>query len=162
VRGLADIGVSASDSEELRLRKTVLVLSSTLIACLALVWVATFAVLGLWVSAAIPFAYQVASALGIYTFARTRHYLLFRRSQLWTCLVLPFVVGISGHASTASRSSRYAIGSSSAREIAHPALTGEAPGAAKMRASVTKGGPPVVTLIGPPALGELGFDVVDP
>jgi class 3 adenylate cyclase len=92
LRGLAEIGVSPSDEEELRLRKAVLVLSSVLIACLASVWVATFAVLGLWVSAAIPFAYQLASVLGLAAFARTRHYLLFRRSQLWLCLALPFVL----------------------------------------------------------------------
>ena len=81
-----------SDSEELRVRKAVLVLSSTLMASLAFVWVATYAALGLWVSAAIPFVYQVASATSIYTFARTRRYLLFRRSQLWMSLLLPFAL----------------------------------------------------------------------
>src|SRR5437764_11020846 len=89
---LAEIGVVSSDSEELRLRKTVLTLSSTMMATLACVWVATYAVLGLWVSAAIPFGYQLASALSIYTFARTRRYLLFRRSQLWMSLALPFAL----------------------------------------------------------------------
>ncbi|HET8979554.1 MAG TPA: adenylate/guanylate cyclase domain-containing protein [Solirubrobacteraceae bacterium] len=92
LRALAEVGVLPSDSEELRLRKAVLVLSSTLIACLACVWVITFAALGLWVPAAIPFAYQLTSALGIYTFAHTRRYLVYRRSQLWMCLVLPFML----------------------------------------------------------------------
>jgi adenylate cyclase len=92
LRRLAEIGVLPSDSEELRVRKAVLVLSSTLMASLAFVWVATYAALGLWVSAAIPFAYQVASAVSIYTFARTRRYLLFRRSQLWMSLLLPFAL----------------------------------------------------------------------
>jgi class 3 adenylate cyclase len=81
-----------SDSEELRVRKAVLVLSSTLMASLACVWVTTYAVLGLWVSAAIPFAYQLASAASIYTFARTRRYLLFRTTQLWMSLALPFAL----------------------------------------------------------------------
>jgi len=89
---LAEIGVLPSDTEELRVRKAVLVLSSTLMASLSFVWVATYAVLGLWVSAAIPFAYQVASAVSIYTFARTRRYRLFRRSQLWMSLLLPFAL----------------------------------------------------------------------
>jgi hypothetical protein len=92
VKRLSEIGVLPSDSEELRVRKTVLVLSSTLMASLAFVWVAIYAALGLWVSAAIPFAYQVASAASIYTFARTRRYLLFRRSQLWMSLLLPFAL----------------------------------------------------------------------
>jgi class 3 adenylate cyclase len=89
---LAQVGALPSDSAELALRKAVLVLSSTLIAGLACVWVDTFAALGLWVAAAIVFAYQVTSALGIYAFARSRRYLLHRRSQLWTYLVLPFAL----------------------------------------------------------------------
>jgi adenylate cyclase len=89
---LAEIGALPSDSEELRLRKRVLVLSSTLIACLAFAWVGTFAARGLWVSAAIPLAYQLASILGLVAFARTRRYVGFRRSQLWLCLLLPFAL----------------------------------------------------------------------
>jgi adenylate cyclase len=92
LRGLAELGAVPSDSEELRLRKAVLTLSSTMMASLACVWVVTYAVLGLWVSAAIPFGYQLASALSIFVFARTRRYLLFRRSQLWMSLMLPFVL----------------------------------------------------------------------
>jgi adenylate cyclase len=92
VKRLSEIGVLPSDSDDLRVRKAVLVLSSTLMASLAFVWVATYAALGLWVSAAIPFAYQAASAASIYTFARTRRYLLFRRSQLWMSLLLPFAL----------------------------------------------------------------------
>lgn len=60
LRGLADLGALPSDSAEVRLRKSVLVLSSSLMASLAFVWVGTYAVLGLWLSAAIPFAYQLA------------------------------------------------------------------------------------------------------
>ncbi|TML84157.1 MAG: adenylate/guanylate cyclase domain-containing protein [Actinobacteria bacterium] len=81
-----------TDSDELRARKAVLVLSSSLMTSLAFVWVGTYAALGLWVSAAIPLAYQLASAASIYTFARTRRYLLFRRSQLWMSLLLPFAL----------------------------------------------------------------------
>jgi len=89
---LVEIGALPSDSDELRVRKAVLVLSSTLMASLSFVWVATYASLGLWVSAAIPLAYQLASAASIYTFARTRRYLLFRWSQLCMSLLLPFAL----------------------------------------------------------------------
>jgi class 3 adenylate cyclase len=72
-------------------------------ASLSVVWVGTYAVLGLWLSAAIPFAYQIASTASIYTFARTRRYLFFRRSQLWMSLLLPFALQWSlGGFSTAS------------------------------------------------------------
>jgi len=73
-------------------RKAVLVLSASLMAGLSFVWVGTYAALGLWLSAAIPLAYQVASATSIYAFARTRRYLLFRASQLWMSLLLPFAL----------------------------------------------------------------------
>jgi class 3 adenylate cyclase len=103
---LSEIGALRSDSDELRLRKAVLVLSSTLMASLALIWVVTYGVLGLWASAAIPLAYQLASATSIYTFARTRRYRLFRRSQLWMTLLLPFALqwslGGFGHGSAVS------------------------------------------------------------
>jgi adenylate cyclase len=89
---LVEIGALPSDSDELRLRKAVLVLSSTLMASLSLVWVITYAVLGRWLPAAIPFAYEVATAVSVSTFARTRRYILFRRSQLCMSLLLPFAL----------------------------------------------------------------------
>jgi adenylate cyclase len=92
LRRLTDLGTLPSDSEEVRLRKAVLTLSSSLMATLAFVWVGTYAVLGLWLSAAIPLVYQLASAASIYTFARTRRYRLFRTSQLWMSLLLPFAL----------------------------------------------------------------------
>ena len=92
VQRLARIGVLPSDSDELRVQKEVLTLSSVLMTSLAFIWVGTYAALGLWLPAVIPFVYQLASAASIYTFARTRRYLLFRRSQLWLSLLLPFVL----------------------------------------------------------------------
>ena len=92
LRRFAGVGVLPSDSEETRLRKSVLVLSSSLMATLAFMWVGTYAALGLWLSAAIPFAYQLASAASIYAFARERRYRLFRASQLGMSLLLPFAL----------------------------------------------------------------------
>ncbi len=89
---LVEIGSEPSDSEELRVRKAVLVLSASLMASLSFVWVITYASLGLWVSAAIPFVYQLASATSIYAFARTRRYAMFRESQLLMSLVFPFLL----------------------------------------------------------------------
>lgn len=92
LRGLASLGSTPEDSDELRLRRAVLILFATLSTTLATVWVATYAVLGFWLSAAIPFAYQVASAGSIYLLARTRRYIFFRQSQLWMSLLLPFAL----------------------------------------------------------------------
>ena len=88
----AETGALPSDSEEIRLRKSVLVLSSSMMALLALIWVGTYAALGVWLSALLPFIYQLASAASIATFARQRHYGLFRTSQLAMSLVLPFAL----------------------------------------------------------------------
>jgi len=89
---LMSVGALPSDTPELRARKAVLVLSATLMAGLSFAWVITYAALGLWLSAAIPFVYQLASTASIYTFARTRRYSLFRQSQLLMSLLLPFVL----------------------------------------------------------------------
>ena len=92
LRRLVEIGALPGDSEELRVRKSVLVLSATLMATVATVWVVTYAILGLWASASIPFVYQCASALSIANFARTKRYVFFRESQLLMSLLLPFAL----------------------------------------------------------------------
>jgi class 3 adenylate cyclase len=89
---LVEIGALPSGPDDVRARKAVLVLSSALMALLACVWVVTYAVLGLWLPAAIPFAYQVATVVSIAVFARTRRYVLFRASQLVLPLALPFAL----------------------------------------------------------------------
>lgn len=89
---LMALGALPSDSDEQRVRKAVLVLSSTLMATLAVVWVATYAALGLWGAAAIPFAYQLATAASVAAFARSRRYIVFRESQLLLSLLLPFAL----------------------------------------------------------------------
>src|SRR6188472_2311017 len=94
-RRLLAIGRDPSDTEETRLRKSVLVLSSVLMAGMASVWILTYAILGLWESAAIPLAYQLASAASIAVFARTRRFIVFRRSQLFMSLVFPFLLQYS-------------------------------------------------------------------
>jgi guanylate cyclase len=57
--------------------------------------VGTYWALGLHLSAAIPFAYQIASVISLVVFATTKRYLLFRRSQLSFGLVLPFLLQLS-------------------------------------------------------------------
>jgi adenylate cyclase len=89
---LARVGVRPSDSDDLRIRKEVLTLSACLYTSAAFAWVGTYAALGLWLPAAIPFGYQLASAASIYTFARTARFRLFRRSQLCMSLLLPFAL----------------------------------------------------------------------
>ena len=79
---LVGIGALASDSDDLRVRKAVLVMSASLMASLSVIWVVTYAALGLWTSAAIPLVYQVASVASIVMFAHTHRYILFRGASL--------------------------------------------------------------------------------
>jgi adenylate cyclase len=92
LRPVLELGASPDEPEALRVRKAALVLSTALTAGLSFVWVVTYGSLGLWGSAAIPLAYQAASAAGLYWFARTRRHLLLRQSQLAMSLVLPFAL----------------------------------------------------------------------
>ena len=88
----AAAGSLPTDSPDERLRKSALVLSSLLITALSFIWVATYAALGLWRSALIPLAYQAVSLLGLALFARTKRYDLYRASQVFLILVLPFLL----------------------------------------------------------------------
>jgi adenylate cyclase len=89
---LAQVGVVATDSQDDRVRKATLTLTSALITVLAVIWVVTYAAFGLWLSALIPFAYQLASVTSIAAFARSKRFGPFRASQLSLMLVLPFLL----------------------------------------------------------------------
>ena len=78
---LAFVGVSDTDDDAIRAQKAALTLAASLITALAVIWVGTYLVLGLPVSAAIPFAYQVASLASLIYFARSKSYHMLRFSQ---------------------------------------------------------------------------------
>jgi class 3 adenylate cyclase len=89
---LAFLGVDRADPDELRLQKVTLTLAAITVTVLAVIWVGTYLALGLPVSAAIPFAYQIVSIASLVVFARTRDYRFFRWSQLALMMGLPFLL----------------------------------------------------------------------
>ena len=89
---LARASTLPDDSADDRIRKVALVVTALLITALAVVWVVTYWVLGLRLSAAIPFAYQLVSLASVAIFLRTKRYRLFRFSQLSLMLLLPFLL----------------------------------------------------------------------
>ena len=95
IERLAFIGVTPTDSGEVRDRKVTLTLAAVTVTALAVIWVGTYLALGLPSSAAIPFAYQVASLVTLAVFARTKDYRFFRASQLVLMLLLPFLLQLS-------------------------------------------------------------------
>jgi adenylate cyclase len=92
---LARIGASPEDSRDEALRKETLVLAAVLVTALAVAWVVAYSVLGLYLPAAIPLAYQVVSMFNLALFAKTRRYRFFRASELGLSLALPFVLQLS-------------------------------------------------------------------
>jgi class 3 adenylate cyclase len=92
VRWLALLGVSDHDSDEAKAQKATLTLAAGFITVLSVIWVATYLALGLPRSAAIPFAYQVATVASLAVFANTKSYRFLRASQAGMMTVLPFVL----------------------------------------------------------------------
>jgi guanylate cyclase len=89
---LARLGALPTDTPEERLRRAIAVLTAALIGSLSTVWVATYGALGLWLPAAIPLTYQVASAVGLVHLWVTKRAAVFRRTQLAMFLLLPFLL----------------------------------------------------------------------
>jgi class 3 adenylate cyclase len=92
LKDIAFIGVAPSDSDEIRVRKVSLTLAAVTVTALAVFWVGTYLALGLPVSAAIPFSYQVVSIASLAWFGRTKDYRFFRTSQLVLMMLLPFLL----------------------------------------------------------------------
>jgi adenylate cyclase len=92
VARIAEVGASDADTPDERIYKEAVNLSALLIGVLACIWVATYAVLGLWVAAAIPLVYQVCTVAGFLFLARRGRHAAFRRTQLCFMLVLPFLL----------------------------------------------------------------------
>jgi adenylate cyclase len=81
-----------TDPPEVLVRKAALTLIAAVMIPLSTVWVITYGVLGLWVAAAMPLAYEVLSLGGLITFLRTKRYGPFRMLQLVLMLLLPFAM----------------------------------------------------------------------
>jgi guanylate cyclase len=94
-RLIAHVGEAVAletDNEDERLRKAVMTFSVYLICFGGLFWGVTYAALGLWVTALIPFAYTVLSLLNIALLYRTKNDRFFLISQLTLILLLPFML----------------------------------------------------------------------
>jgi class 3 adenylate cyclase len=92
VRRVALLGVTEHDSDEAQAQKATLTLAAVFIVVLSFIWVATYWALGLPRSAAIPFAYQVATVASLVLFARMKSYRFLRASQAAMMTVLPFLL----------------------------------------------------------------------
>ncbi|MGH8678259.1 MAG: hypothetical protein ACREUQ_07910, partial [Burkholderiales bacterium] len=92
IKRLANAAVDATDDDDIRLRKTLLLLASGLMNMAAVVWVALYWSMGLKLPTSIPFGFQVLSALVVLIYLRTKNFDFFRVAQLSLFLFFPFIV----------------------------------------------------------------------
>lgn len=93
---LRNAGIEPTDSEDLRLNKSLLMLATGLVSVAIMVWVAIYSILGPQVSTTLPFAFQILLAGNMLYYIQSRNFGFFRTSQLGLFLFLPFVAQWSG------------------------------------------------------------------
>src|SRR5258708_4277461 len=89
---LARAGPLPGDSGDELLRKSTLTITACLVTLLAFVWVGIYGYLGIWLSALIPLAYQVAVVISLAIFFATKRFRVLLATQLPLMLILPFVL----------------------------------------------------------------------
>ena len=89
---LGAAAIDAADSEELRLRKSLLMFASGLMNVAAIIWLGIYWWMGLKLPTSIPLGFQVLSALVLLIYLRTRNFDFFRVAQLSLFLFFPFVI----------------------------------------------------------------------
>lgn len=95
-RGLiARLGAAAideTDSDEVRLRKTLLMFASGLMNMAAILWLLIYWWMGPKLPTSVPLGFQVVSAAVLAIYLRTRNFNFFRMAQLSLFLFFPFVI----------------------------------------------------------------------
>lgn len=89
---LRTAGAEPGDSDDLRLKKVVLLLTCGLMIAAAGIWLALYKMLGLPVSASLPFAFQLLSLGTLVIYLWTLNFDTFRALQLALILFVPFTV----------------------------------------------------------------------
>lgn len=91
----AHVGADPRDSEDVRLRKSMLVMSTVMFIAAGLLWGLMYFALGEVLAGWIPFGYGIVSTLSFILFAFTGRYQVFRFSQLLLILLLPFLLMVA-------------------------------------------------------------------
>lgn len=86
------IGADARDSDEVRLRKRMLLATSFMVVPAAVLWGAIYLAFDEPAAATIPWGYAGLSAASIAVFGLTKRLGTFRSSQLFLILLLPFAL----------------------------------------------------------------------
>jgi guanylate cyclase len=89
------IGIDPDDSDEMRLRKTLLVLGSFMFIAAGMLWGILYFSFGEFIAGSIPFGYAIFSSLSVVVFHLTHRHRLFLFTQLLLILLLPFLLMIA-------------------------------------------------------------------
>jgi class 3 adenylate cyclase len=89
---LGEMAIDPSDSEDMRLRKTMLLLIAGLMNVAAFAWLGIYWLMGIRMPSSLPLGYQVASAALLAYFLRTRNFDHYRLAQLSLFLFVPFAI----------------------------------------------------------------------
>ena len=89
---LSRAAIDANDSEEMKLRKTLLIFASGLMNLAAILWLAIYWWMGMKLPTSIPLGFQILSALVVLIYLRTRNFDFFRVAQLSLFLFFPFII----------------------------------------------------------------------
>jgi adenylate cyclase len=88
----ASAATTLSSQREEKLSRDLLMFAAALMSFAAMVWLAIYWSLGTRLSTAIPFGYQLVSALSLLVYSRTKNFAFLRVSQLALFLFIPFVM----------------------------------------------------------------------
>ena len=107
---LRNAGIGPGDSEELRIKKSLLIFATGLISFASMLWLFIYWQLGPQVSSTIPFLFQLLLVGNLAIYLRTLNFEVFRLVQLALFLFMPFVAQWSmGNFITASGLSLWAL-----------------------------------------------------
>lgn len=107
---LRNAGIAPSDSEELRLKKSLMIFATGLISLASTLWLLIYWQLGPQIPSTIPFIFQLLLIGNLLVYLRTLNFAAFRVIQLAIFLFMPFVTQWSmGNFITASGVSLWAL-----------------------------------------------------
>ena len=110
IEGFRNAGILPSDSEEVRLQKSLLIFATGLISLASMLWLFIYWQLGPQISSTIPFVFQILLVANLVVYMKTLNFDVFRQIQLSLFLFVPFVAQWSmGNFITASGISLWAL-----------------------------------------------------
>ncbi len=89
---LPEIGAEVMDSQEVKLRKSLLIFASAFMTFAVMLWLAIYWMMGLNFSSNVPLGYQAISVGSLIYYMRTRNFEVFRFIQLTLFLFAPFIM----------------------------------------------------------------------